>query len=84
MLRLRRLSYQSAYAIVRRLSEELELKPRISNHSFRATGITTYLTNGGTLERAQRLANHSSMRTTQLYDRREDAIDVEEVEKLRF
>jgi addiction module HigA family antidote len=38
-------------------------------HTFRATGITTYLENGGTLEHAQTIANHESPRTTKLYDR---------------
>ena len=39
-------------------------------HTFRATGITAYLENGGTLEHAQTIANHESPRTTKLYDRR--------------
>jgi hypothetical protein len=38
-------------------------------HTFRATGITTYLQNGGTLERAQAIANLDSPRTTKVYDR---------------
>jgi hypothetical protein len=41
-----------------------------SPHSFRATGITNYLENGGTLEVAQRIAGHADSRTTKLYDRR--------------
>jgi hypothetical protein len=43
---------------------------KIGNHSFRGTGITTYLENEGTLELAQEIANHASPRTTKLYDRR--------------
>ena len=31
---------------------------KISCHSFRATGITTYLQNGGKLEVAQQMAGH--------------------------
>jgi integrase len=42
---------------------------KISAHSFRATGITTYLQNGGKLEVAQQMAGHESARTTGLYDR---------------
>ena len=39
-------------------------------HTFRATGITAYLSNGiGTLEHAQRIAGHASPKTTKLYDR---------------
>ena len=41
-------------------------------HTFRATGITAYLSNGGTLEHAQRFAGHASPKTTKLYDRTAD------------
>jgi hypothetical protein len=34
-----------------------------SCHTFRATGFTTYLQNGGTLEHAQTIACHESHRT---------------------
>jgi site-specific recombinase XerD len=54
----------------------------ICNHSFRGTGITTYLKNGGTLEKAQQMANHESPRTTKLYDRTSDEISLDEVEKI--
>jgi site-specific recombinase XerD len=54
----------------------------ICNHSFRGTGITTYLKNGGTLEKAQQMANHESPRTTKLYDRTYDEISLDEVEKI--
>jgi integrase/recombinase XerD len=37
-------------------------------HTFRATGITAYLENGGTLENAQKIAAHESPRTSKLYD----------------
>src|SRR5947207_10847996 len=47
---------------------------KLGNHSFRATGITAYLKNGGTLEKAAAMANHASTRTTQLYDRRRDEV----------
>lgn len=56
--------------------------PTICNHSFRGTGITTYLKNGGTLEKAQQMANHESPRTTKLYDRTSDEISLDEVEKI--
>jgi site-specific recombinase XerD len=57
---------------------------KIGNHTFRATGITAYLKNGGTLENAAAMANHASTRTTQLYDRRHDAISLDEVERIRL
>jgi integrase len=57
---------------------------KVGNHSFRATGITAYLKNGGTLENAAAMANHASTRTTQLYDRRRDEISLDEVELVRI
>ena len=51
-------------------------------HSFRATGITVYLKNGGSLEHAQMIANHESPRTTKLYDRSSDEITLDEVERI--
>jgi integrase len=56
--------------------------PGRGNHSFRATGITAYLKNGGTLEKATALANHASTRTAQLYDRRRDEKSLDEVERI--
>jgi integrase len=45
---------------------------RLGCHSFRATGITIYLQNGGRLEPAQQMAAHERPRSTKLYDRRSD------------
>jgi integrase len=53
-------------------------------HSCRATGITAYLVHGGTLERAAAIAGHASTRTTQLYDRRRELIEPEEIERVQF
>ena len=55
---------------------------RICCHTFRATGITAYLENGGTIENAQAIAAHESPRTTKLYDRTTDAITLDEVERI--
>ncbi len=54
----------------------------VGNHTFRATGITAYLKNGATLEKAAMIANHASTRTTQLYDRRSDEVSLDEVERI--
>jgi site-specific recombinase XerD len=62
----------NAYAMIRRRALAAGIATKIGNHSFRATGITAYLKNGGTLEKAASMANHASTRTTQLYDRRRD------------
>ena len=72
----------SAYVMARRRAEAAGIATQIGNHSFRATGITAYLKNGGTLERAANMANHSSTRTTQLYDRRSDNVTLDEVERV--
>jgi site-specific recombinase XerD len=58
------------------------IETKISAHSFRATGITTYLQNGGRLEVAQQMANHESPRTTGLYDRRGDQVSLDEIERI--
>jgi site-specific recombinase XerD len=55
---------------------------RICCHTFRATGITAYLENGGTLEHAQAIAAHESPRTTKLYDRTSDTITLDEIERI--
>lgn len=72
----------NAYAMVQRRASAAGIATRIGNHSFRATGITAYLKNGGTLEKAAAMANHSSTRTTQLYDRRPDEVTLDEVERV--
>jgi integrase/recombinase XerD len=72
----------NAYAMIQRRAERSGIETHIGNHTFRATGITAYLKNGGTLERAAIMANHASTRTTQLYDRRSDEISLDEVERV--
>lgn len=74
----------NAHAMVRRRALAAGIKTLIGNHTFRATGITAYLKNGGTLENAAAMANHASTRTTQLYDRRRDEISLDEVERVRL
>jgi integrase/recombinase XerD len=73
---------QDAYRMIQRRAEAAGIETRIGNHTFRATGITAYLKNNGTLEAAQQIANHESPRTTKLYDRRSDEISLDEVEKI--
>ena len=68
--------------MVRRRAADAGLETAIGCHTFRATGITDYLTNGGKLEIAQRMAGHSNAKTTGLYDRRNDDISVSEVERV--
>lgn len=76
------LAQRDAHAMIQRRAEAAGIATRIGNHTFRATGITAYLKNGGTLEKAAMMANHSSTRTTQLYDRRPDEVSLDEVERV--
>jgi integrase len=71
-----------AYRMIQRRATELGLKVKIGCHTFRATGITSYLEAGGTLENAQMMAAHESPRTTKLYDRTGDEITLDEVERI--
>jgi site-specific recombinase XerD len=70
------------WRMVRRRAADAGIQTPIGCHSFRATGITDYLTNGGRLEVAQRMAGHANSKTTGLYDRRHDDISVGEVERI--
>lgn len=71
-----------AWAMVKRRAKEAGISAEISPHSFRATGITAYLENGGTIEHAQQIAAHESPRTTKLYDRTNDQITLDEIERI--
>jgi site-specific recombinase XerD len=73
---------QDVFRMIRRRSAQAGIKTLIGNHTFRATGITAYLKNGGSLEMAQHIANHESPRTTKLYDRRVEEITLNEVERI--
>ncbi|NTA40586.1 tyrosine-type recombinase/integrase [Agrobacterium salinitolerans] len=76
------LAQAEAYAMIQRRALAAGISTAVCNHTFRATGITAYLKNGGTLEKAANIANHSSTRTTQLYDRRSDEVSLDEVERI--
>jgi site-specific recombinase XerD len=73
---------QDAYRMIQRRAKAAGIKTQIGNHTFRATGITAYLKNGGLLETAQQMAAHESPRTTGLYDRRSDDVSLDEIERI--
>jgi len=79
-----RMTQQDAFRMIRRRAKSAGIETPIGNHTMRATGITAYLKHDGTLEHAQQMANHSSPRTTKLYDRRGDEITLDEYEKIRI
>lgn len=68
--------------MVKRRAKDAGLSERICNHTFRATGITACLENGGSIEGAQAIAAHESPKTTKRYDRTSDAITLDEVERI--
>ena len=78
----RPMSQADVYRMIRRRAADAGIKTKIGCHTFRATGITEYLRNGGKLEVAQQMANHESARTTGLYDRRNDQVSLDEVERI--
>ena len=82
MLTDRPMGQPDAYRMIQRRARDAGVATPINCHTFRATGITTYLKNGGTLETAQAMAAHESPRTTALYDRRSDEISLDEVERI--
>jgi site-specific recombinase XerD len=73
-----------AFRMIRRRALAAGINAPIGNHSFRATGITAYLANGGALEHAQEMAAHESPRTTKLYDRTKERLTQDEVERIRL
>jgi site-specific recombinase XerD len=74
----------NAFHMVQRRAKEAGIETTVGCHSFRATGITIYLLNGGSLEKAQMMAAHESPRTTKLYDRTSDQLSLDEVERVVF
>jgi len=78
----RRMQREEVLAMVKRRARQAGLSTAVCCHTFRATGITAYLANGGTLENAQRIAAHESPRTTSLYDRTGDEVSLDEIERI--
>jgi integrase len=68
------MNQSDAWRMIRRRAVAVGIHAPIGNHSFRATGMTAYLANGGALEHAQEMAAHESPRTTKLYDRTKERI----------
>ena len=80
----RPMGQSDAWRMIRRRAAAAGIAAPIGNHTFRATGITAYLGNGGVLEHAQEMAAHESPRTTKLYDRTKDRLTQDEVERIRL
>ncbi len=80
----RRMHRTDALRMIKRRATAIGLPPTICCHTWRATGITAYLKNGGTLENAKRIACHESADTTKLYDRTSDEVSLDEIERIRL
>ncbi len=78
----RPMSRVDAWYMVRRRAADAGIEAAIGNHSFRAIGITDYLQNGGDINVARRMAGHSNIKTTELYDRRGDEVSFSEIERV--
>jgi integrase/recombinase XerD len=72
------------FHMIKRRAKAASLPYSTCCHTFRATGITTCLENGGTLEHAQSIANHESPRTTKLYDRTREELSLDEIERVEI
>ncbi len=79
-----RMTRNDALHMIRRRAKAAEIATKISPHSFRATGITLFCADGGSIDEAQQMAAHADPRTTRLYDRSRDQVSVEAVDRIRF
>lgn len=78
----RPMTRNDALRMIKRRARASGLPGAVCCHTFRATGITAYMRNGGTLERAAAIAAHESTRTTQLYNRTSDEVTLDEIERI--
>jgi integrase/recombinase XerD len=72
----------NALDMVKRMAKAAGLSERTCCHTFRATGITANLENGGTIEKVQQIAAHESVKSTKLYDRTDDQVSLDEIERI--
>lgn len=77
-----RMTRTYAWRMVGRRARAAGVVVPVGNHSLRATGITNYRGNGGSLDQARVMACHADTRTTQLYDRSGDAVSLDEVQRI--
>jgi site-specific recombinase XerD len=84
MLTENRMTQPDAWRMLQRRAKTAGVATAICNHSWRASGITVFLENGGAIEMAQYMAGHADPRTTKLYDRRRQKVTRGEVERIRY
>ena len=76
------MSRTDAWKMINARAQVVGLPETICCHTFRATGITAFRNNGGSIEHAQQIANRASPQTTQLYDRSSDEIALNEINRI--
>jgi site-specific recombinase XerD len=79
-----RMTENDALRMVKRRAKGAGLPSSTCNHSFRATCITNFRKNGGSRGKAAQLAAHESERTTRLYDRSDDPVTLDEIERVNY
>ena len=84
MLTENRMTQPDAWRMLQRRAKKAGVTTAICNHTWRASGITVFLENGGAIEMAQYMAGHADPRTTKLYDRRRQQVTRGEVERIRY
>lgn len=77
-------SRNASWKMLQRRAKAAGHYSEIGNHSLRATGITNFLANGGQLEEARKMAGHKSAETTRIYNRNIDAVDPDEVMRIKY
>jgi site-specific recombinase XerD len=78
-----RMLRQDAWAMIKRRAPDAGVTTASCCHTFRATAITEFVRNGGSVENARKLAAHASCRTTNMYVRIDEEMKQEEVERVR-
>jgi len=78
----RPMSQSDVYRMICRPAAAARMETRINCHTFRATGITEYLRNGASWRSRSKMANHESTSHHRLYDRRNDQLSLDEVERI--
>src|ERR1700738_1795565 len=83
-IELRHIDRTSVWKLVQARARACGLQKGVCCHSFRATGITEYMNAGGSLDIAQRIAGHSELSTTKIYDRSQDRVTIAEIERVSY
>jgi len=76
------MTQSDAWRMLQRFARDPGIPTAVCNHTFRATGITTYLDNGGSLENAPNVARPQESTHYQALPSHGRPITLDEVEKI--